>query len=246
MNKYQTQFKKIKQILNTKSIVSIRFSNKKSNRYKIFQDTACTALARSLKDKRLVYLDRKQGQLCAGGNYFLDFKKCSDKEVCDVYIKKEKVFSNQVVCKDFLQQVKKYKNNIKSKYILLSPLDKEVNKPDVVALLVNPAQASRIIGLSIFNKLQEPIVSPAGPLCLDIQAPFYSNRLHLNFIDYFDRYYQGKQGGRLIWEDGEMMIFCNYRIFCELLNNLDNSPHGGYKIKLKACKTSPIVSINQN
>lgn len=232
MLNYISQFNLIRKTLGIKAIASIRFSNEKSESYKQYQDTACTALARALKNKKQILIDRKDGQLCAGGNYFLNITEHSKKEICHTYVKDEKIFNNNAVCLSFLKKMSKYPEQ-KKRYILFSPLEKEINKPDIIILLVNPAQAGRILGLSVFNKMDYPSVIPAAPTCFSLYAPLISKQAHLNFIDYYDRYYQGKQHGKLIWDDEEMLISLTFFKFSDIIKLIPLSAHGSYKTSLK-------------
>lgn len=239
MPSYISQFNLIKKTLRINSIVSIRFSNRKSDYYKPYKDTVCTALARTLKTKKHVFIDRKYGQLCPGGNYFLNITKYSKKEICNTYVKDEKIFNDNAVCLSFLKKISKCPEQ-KKRYILFSPLEKEIKKPDIIILLLNPAQVGRILGLSVFNKMDYPSVIPAAPTCLSLYAPLISNQLHLNFIDYYDRYYQGKQNGKLIWDDEEMLISLPFSTFTDIIKSIPLSAQGAYKTNLKPQTVSKI------
>ena len=226
---FQKQAQLIKKELAVRKILTVRFANVKPARFKRFQDTVCTALARVLLKKVSTFIDREQGQLCSGGDYFLKISNPSLKEVCKVYVKDEKVFKNEAICKSFLKKNPKYPNRAKKRYILLSPLDKETQAPAVVILLVNPAQAGRILGLSVRQKMKSPLVVPALSTCASIYAPLEAKQIHLNFIDYYDRYHQGKQKGRLFWLDEELLISMPYATFKEILKAIPISAHGSYQ-----------------
>ncbi len=227
MANYKSEFNSIRKVLKINNIISVRFVNAKPGYYKQYQDTACTALARSLKNKKYVFIDRKYGQLCSGGNYFLNITNSPKKEICDIYIKDEKVFNNNKVCLSFLNKVS---NCPKIKrYILFSPLEGETKKPDIVIMLVKPSQASRLLGLSVFKKMNYPSIIPAAPTCLSIYEPLLSNKIHLNFIDYYDRYFQGKMNKKYIWEENEMIISLTFAQFHKILENFDKSSQGAFK-----------------
>ncbi len=230
--RYISQFNLIRKTLGIDSIVSIRFSNGKANCYKQYKDTVCTALARALKSKKCVFIDRKFGQLCPGGNHFLNITKYSKKEICNIYVKDEKIFNDNMVCLSFLEKIPNCLEQEK-RYILFSPLEKEIKKPDIIILLLNPAQAGRILGLSVFKKMNCPSIIPAAPTCLSIYVPLVSNQIHLNFIDYYDRYYQGKQNSKLIWDDEEMLISLPFLTFTDIIKSIPVSAHGLYKTNLK-------------
>lgn len=242
MPNYISQFNLIKKILGINGVASIRFSDRKLDYYRQYKDTVCTALARVLKTKTQVFIDRKYGQLCPGGNYFLNITKYSEKEICDTYVKDEKIFNNNTACFSFLKKMSKCPEQ-KKRYILFSPLEKEVKKPDIIILLLNPSQAGRILGLSVFKKMGCPNVIPASPTCFSIYAPLISNQMHLNFIDYYDRYYQGKQNGKSIWDDGEMLVSLTFSMFSNIIKSIHLSPHGLHKTNLKPQSVSEIFHI---
>ena len=154
---YKKQYEALNQCLKIKNIISVRFSNTKNLKFKKFKDTCCTAMARSFKKEINTYIDRERGQLCPGGNYFLNIKHSSIKEVCNVYMKDEKVFENNLACNACLEEFPKYPKAAEKRYILFTPLFKESKKPNVILFLANPAQASRILGLSVYKKMSFPL-----------------------------------------------------------------------------------------
>lgn len=233
---YKKQFKIIKKYLKIKKIISIRFSNTKTTNFKKYNDTACTALARSFKNNIYAYIDRREGQLCSGGDYFLDIAHPSKKEICEVYVKDEKIFQNNTTCNAFIKNLPKYPTAAEKRYILFTPLIKERNKPDVIMFLANPAQASRILGLSVYKKMSYPSIMSALSTCASIYAPLESDSIHLNFIDYYDRYYQGKQKGRLLWKDSDLIISMPFSMFKEIIRCIPLSAHGSFKPKIKPQK----------
>lgn len=239
---YKKQSETLKKCLKIEKIISIRFSSRKTFAFNKFRDTACTALARSLRSDILTYIDRKSGQLCPGGNYFLNITHPSTKEICAVYVEDEKVFANDLICSNFIKKLPKYQAVAKKRYILFTPLVKENNKPDVVLFLANPAQTGRILGLSVYKKMSYPSVMPALPTCASLYAPIEGNKIHINFIDYFDRYHQGKQNGRSLWKDSNLIISMPFGIFEEIIKYIPMSAHGNYKPKIKPQKIDPIVN----
>lgn len=238
--KYKKQFNLIKSNLRIEKIISIRFSNTKSIQYTKYNDTVCTALARCFKNNILTYIDRKTGQLCPGGDYFLKIKNISSKVVNNVYVKDEKIFQNSAVCNKFIKKLPSYPDAEKTRYILFTPLTKEKNKPDVIMMLTNPAQAGRILGLSVYKKILQPLILPALSTCASIYAPIESGRIHLNFIDYYDRYYQGRQKGISLWKDSGLIISMPFGIFEEIIKHIPLSAHGNFKPKIKPQKFDPI------
>lgn len=239
---YKKQFETIRKYLKIGKIISVRFSNIKTTNFDKFKDTACTAIARSFKDNTFTYIDRKAGQSCPGGNYFLSITHPSIKEVYGVYVKDEKVFKNNSVCDGFLKNLPRYPNIAKTRYILFTPLIKEKIKPNVIIMLVNSAQAGRILGLSVYKKFLPPLVLPALSTCAAIYAPVESSRVHLNFIDYYDRYCQGRQKGTSLWKDSDLIISMPFDIFEKIIKYIPLSAHGNFKSKIRPQKFDPINS----
>ena len=238
--RYTTQFKIIKHSLGIKHCISIRFANRKSDRHTRYRDTACTALARSLLRRVLTYIDRNEGQLCPGGNFFLGITRAPKKEIYDTYAKDEKVFSNQAACRQFLNDLPPYPRQANKRFVLFTPLDRENQRPEVVTLLATPAQTGRILGLSVFKKMSYPTLIPALSTCASIYTPLTTKNIHINFIDYYDRYYQGKQNGKLLWKDSQMIVAMPYAIFQKIVEHIQRSAHGNFKPKLKPEKVDPL------
>lgn len=243
MNKYQKQLSILRQALKIEQAASISFVDKKSENYKKFEDTACTALVRCIKFGAQTFIDRKNGQLCSGADYFLGIKDLPSEEISSIYIKEEKVFENEKSCNPFLKNLPKYPTRLNKKYILLTPFELEVKKPDIIILLANPAQVSRILGLSVFKDFKIPHIVPAGPTCLSLYAPLITNSVHLNFIDYFDRYYQCVNNGGSVFGDSEMVVSLPYSLFSDIIDCVEKSSHGLFQPNLRPQK---ITKLCQN
>jgi len=235
---YKKQFAIIKKVLGINNIVSIRFSDTKTAKFKKYKDTVCTALVRSLKSKIPTYIDRLVGQLCSGGNYFLGITHSSKKEICDVYVKDEHVFQNNSVCHKFLGYLPKYPAVAMKKYILITPLTKETKPPHVILLLATPAQVGRILGLCVFKNYKLLYILPAGPTCVSLFTSLTTNGVHLNFIDYYDRHRQCVKGGVSAFNDEEMIVALPYKLFNGIIECVEKSPHGSFEPDLKPAKVS--------
>lgn len=234
--------------------VSVRFSDalprdiSKKSIGDFYRDTACTALCRCLKlGKRLVVAaeGNRQGippQPCSGANFFFGWKKISPAETYQEYVEIEQVFASEKICINFLQQVPAYPHSIKKRLIILSPLSQESAIPQVVVFAVNAARASRILGASVYHRYQEARVIPAIPTCLSLYLPLTDQKVYVNFIDYYDRYHQGKQSKeRLIWKEDEMIVSMTFPPFREMVSNIDLTPHGRFNPDLKPQIFDPIL-----
>ncbi|MCX6790640.1 MAG: DUF169 domain-containing protein [Candidatus Gribaldobacteria bacterium] len=233
--------KKFKKALGLENeIISVSFVKKLPILHRHYRDTACTALARALLKREKVFFGNQAfGQLCSGAKYFFKTESISDDKACSVYVKDEQVFAKQKVCQDFLKSLPKFPADLQNRFITIEPLLAK-SKPSVVVMLVNPAQASRILGLLNYRVYRPIVILPNQPSCIAIFAPLATGQPHCNFIDYYDRYYQGKIKGQKIWPEEKMLISLTAKDFREVLNNLAKSPHGTFRPTLKPQKVDPI------
>lgn len=233
------KIKKLKRILKIDDeILGIYFTDKKPVNLKKYKDTACTALARCFFQKEKVFFDAKYNpQLCPGADYFLKLKKIKNSEAIDVYVKKEHVFQNRNICKSFLSGLPQFPKHLKNKFIIIKPLNIKEN-PKIIILLLNPAQVGRIIGLANYNKYKKIETYPNQPTCLAFFAPLVTKNLHINFLDYYDRYHQGRINNKNIWPENKMIVSMSYSDFKIILTNLEKSPHGKFKPKLSPARIS--------
>lgn len=219
----------IKKVLKIRTeVLGVEYSGKSIENGICCRDTACTAISRSFgRKKRVVIKKWSHAQLCSGGDYFLKIKDISDEEAIGVYVDTEKVFESNDTCKMFLGSLPEFPDSLKTKNIIIGPL-RMMNDALVVIFLVTPAQAGRIIGLLNYKKYSEIKIIPGQPTCISLFAPLVAGQPHVNFIDYYDRYYQGIVRGKKIWPDGKMIVSMTLAQFEEACDNLHKSPHGSF------------------
>ncbi|MDO8424612.1 MAG: DUF169 domain-containing protein [bacterium] len=237
-NRNIEKFKKVLKIKD--AVLGSYFSDKLPLGSRRYRDTACTALARSfLKGCPVSFDAKRHRQLCPGANYFLKLAYISKNEVIDVYLKKESVFSRKIVCRKFLSTLPKFPRRLRNKSITIKPLE-ITGRPLTVLLLVNPAQAGRILGLLNYDQYKTVEIYPNQPACLSLFVPIITKRPHINFIDYYDRYYQGTIGRKNIWPEDKMILSLRLEDFKTILNNLEKTPQGSFLPKLSPQKTDDI------
>ncbi len=211
------------------SILGIHYLDKFPKKYNHYKDTACTALIRAFLKKETLFFDaKKYPQLCMGANYFLNLSKIKDSEAIKIYTKKEHIFQSANTCKEFIKSLPKFPKRFQNKFIVIKPFEAR-DTPRVIILLVNPAQAGRIIGLANYNKYKKINIIPNQPTCLSFFAPIATKSICINFIDYYDRYYQGKINGKYLWPENKMIVSLEFRRFKEILKNFSKSPQGNLK-----------------
>lgn len=234
-------FAKFKEVLKIKeTILGIHFLNSLPKKFEHHKDTVCTALARAFKKRETLVFDAcNYLQLCPGADYFLKLSPVSDREAINIYVKEEHIFKDTNVCQKFLSSLPKIPNQFKNKFIVIKPFQVE-DLPQLIILLVNPAQVGRVLGLLDYQKSEKIEVFPNQPTCLSFFTPLVTRQPHLNFIDYYDRYYQGKVNQKLIWPEEEMIISLTLGQFKKVLNNLEKSPQGAFKPDLNPQKVERI------
>lgn len=232
------KFKKHLKIKNP--ILGIYFLKKPPKETKHYRDTACTALARAFLKKEPVFFGFGScRQICRGAEYFLKLSKINIGEVLEVYTKKELIFKNKNVCRKFLRSLPKLPFKFKNKNILIKPF-KAGDRPHVIISLVNPSQTSRIIGLMGYDDYKVIKIYPNQPTCLSFFAPIVTGQAHLNFIDYYDRYYQGKINKKTLWPEDALLVSLIFKDFQKILSNFYNSSQGIIKPKIKPAKVDRI------
>jgi len=223
-----------KKILGIKEeILGITFSDIKPAKFKFYRDTACTILARAFSTKKTLLFGKKNyRQLCPGADYFLKFSRISQAQAIKAYIEKECVFKNKNICRNFLNSLPKPSSFLKNKFIIIKPLASN-DRPAIVLLLTTPAQTGRILGLLSYSHYRRVEIFPCLPTCFSFFFPLTTSNIHLNFIDYYDRYYQGKAKGKSIWPESKMIVSMESKDFEEVLSNLRITPYGNLKPKLR-------------
>ncbi|MDP3093675.1 MAG: DUF169 domain-containing protein [bacterium] len=207
---------------------------------KHYRDTACTALARAFLNRKTTFFGLKNHpQLCPGADYFFGMAGIKTEEIAKVYVKKERVFKNKNICKKFLAAIPQPPFFLKKGVIVIKPLQTR-DKPAIVVLLINPGQASRILGLLNFDQYNPLEILPNQPSCISLFAPLANGKTHLNFIDYYDRDYQGKFQSKSVWPEEKMLISLKFRDFERMLGNLGKSSQGKFRPKLSPVKVDRI------
>lgn len=224
----------------TQTIVGVNFLAHAPKNNQAKKDTACTALARVFIKREDVYFNATtQPQLCSGANYFLKLGTVSDREAIGNYVADEQVFANEAVCKTYLKSLPKFPQDLQQKTIAIKSLEAK-DKPAVVIMLLNPAQVGRVLGLLNYSEYRKIEISPNQSTCISLFSPLATGQPHLNFIDYYDRYYQGRAGQKYLWPEGMMLLSVTGGQFEKIVANLDKSAQGSFVPKIKPQKIDKI------
>lgn len=229
------KFKKSLKI--TEIILGVFFVDKFPDGVKHYKDTACTAIARTFLNKKTIFFNGKEyPQLCSGADYFLKLsKKILTQGAIKVYTKDEHVFKNKKVCQKYLNFLPKFPDKLRNKNIVIKPFSLS-DRPCVVMILVNPAQAGRILGLLNYDVYENIIMNPCQPTCISLFAPLVTKKIHVNFIDYYDRYYQGKIKDKYIWPEDKLILSMTFSHFKNIIRYLAKSAHGTFQPLIKPKK----------
>ncbi|MDO8529745.1 MAG: DUF169 domain-containing protein [bacterium] len=231
--------KKFGSLAGIENIISVYFCDDFKFKAKCFQDTICTAVARVFLNHETIIFSKEHKQLCPGADYFLKLSKISISEAIKNYVKDEHVFCNEKVCRNFLKHLPKFPKELKHKNIVMKPFEFKDN-PQIIVMLLTPALAGRVLGLLNYDKYENVVLNPSQPTCISLFSPIVTEKPHINFIDYYDRYYQNKFNGKSIWSEGKLIISLKYNDFIVILNNFSKSSHGSYNPNISVQKVDPI------
>jgi uncharacterized protein (DUF169 family) len=108
----------------------------------------------------------KENCTCGGGLHFLGLSFMSLKKLASILSDKHKAYQSVDVAK---ASIRKQPQPIKRGNVLvLGPLDKFDDDPDLVILFVNAAQADKILGLASFKGAEPFMYYPVSNICSTI------------------------------------------------------------------------------
>ncbi len=188
--------------------VSISFCNEVPSDCPITDDEVSECIAQAAKNGQNLAINCRRGRFSAG-SYFAERGEIPVEEIIDVYVNKECVFKDKEIAREFLCRVGR--NPVECSHIRFSSgFDQNA---DVVLLVVNVSQASRVLGLSCYEGNFKVDLVPAAPTCASLFRPLIEPEcIHVNLIDYFDRDYQAK--GK--FGEGELIVSMRPGVYKEM------------------------------
>jgi len=200
--------------------VSVRFSDTLPPDSSLTGDEVSNAIARAAKCGAVLAISCRRKRYSAG-SYFACHRTIPRSEIVRTYVEQEHVFPDAQTAHAFLDTVQR--SPVRSRYILFTP--KIADDADVVILIAQAQQASRILGLSGYRNQFVIDAIPAAPTCAAIYRPLIEpERIHINFIDYFDREVQAKG----FYAPGELLVSMTPVLYRELLDAAERSAHGRF------------------
>jgi len=198
--------------------VSVSFTDKRPEGIDLTEDEIGAAIARVSKIGTQVAINCRRRRHSAG-SYFACGRDIPENDIEETYVEKEKVFARRHHLHDFLECVGR--NPKRCKYVWLKPGVDEC--ADAIVLIVNASQAGRALGLAAYHGNFGVDLIPAAPTCAAVFRPLIDpKRIHVNFVDYFDRDLQARD----CFEDGELLLSMTPKLYCSLISAIDLSPHG--------------------
>lgn len=198
-------------------LVSVRFIDRIPKSEKISNDLYCSAIARSIKTGKKIVIDCRR-HLCAGGNYFVGGIPIGQKDIVDVYVNKEFVFRDKEIACDFIKRAGR--NVCVRRYVVFEPFK---NRADVIVGIANAEQISRILGLASYSGNFGVDIVPAISTCSSLFRPLLeSQKIHINFIDYFDRHLQCPG----FFDSNDIIVSMSPQMFRAVRRAYSLSPHG--------------------
>jgi uncharacterized protein (DUF169 family) len=158
--------------------------------------------------------------LC-GGRVHLGMGESPIRKLDEFLVRKEKLFSSKAAACTLLNTAKARAPH-KNEYVVFSPLEQAVFTPNVVVIIVIPAQVSRILFLNAFDTGEVEAIH-GEPLCSGvIAAPITTARIGISFLDVSSRTF-GK------YKPEEMVVGIPYQRLLRIIDSIDRSTAGTAK-----------------
>jgi uncharacterized protein (DUF169 family) len=176
----------------------------------------CEAFDVVRREKVVVNLS-KDNCTCAGGLHFIGLSPMPLERLGGLLADGHKAYESIDVA---MASVRKQPQPIKRGNILvLGPLDKFEDDPDLVILFVNPAQADRILGLASFKGAKPFTYYPASNICSTITNTLAKEGSEINFVSVFERRTRE-------WSPNELIIALPLKDFETAVENIPRSGFG--------------------
>lgn|GEM_PF-2044036 len=200
--------------------VSVFFSARKPSSIAVTDDLIGTALVRAAKKGKSVCIDCRRMPVSAD-SYFACNQPLRPALLEEIYLRRERIFADRRTLRDFLRGVGR--NPTHARYISFVPGARR--RAAVIACIVRPPNAGRMLGLAAYEGIFSVDIIPAAPTCAAVFRPLIrSGAIHINFIDYFDRQIQAKG----FFKDDELIISMTPKVCRRLAAAFNRSAHGAF------------------
>jgi len=194
-----------------------RFSDKADERGdKARRLRVCEAFDAVRREKVVINLS-KDNCTCAGGQHFIGLSSMPLEKLAALLADGHKAYESIEVA---MASVKKQPQPIKrGNVLILGPLDKFEDDPDLVIFFVNPAQADRILGLASFKGAEPFTYFPASNICSTITNSLAKGRPEINFVSVFERRVHS-------WSPNELIVALPLKDFETAVESISRSGFG--------------------
>ncbi|MGD0029196.1 MAG: DUF169 domain-containing protein [Candidatus Bathyarchaeia archaeon] len=171
-----------------------------------------------VKRENVVLNLSKENCTCPGGRHFTGLEVLPVETIASFVTKKgHSVYKSVDAAVGSIKRQPQPVN--RGDFFILGPLEKFEKEPDIVFLLVNPAQAERILGLVSFRGAEPFTYYPASSICSTITNVMAKGKPEINLISAFER-----RGGR--WAPNELMVGMPLKDFEAAIENIPESGYG--------------------
>jgi uncharacterized protein (DUF169 family) len=197
-----------------------RFSDKADERGdKARRLRVCDAFDAVRREKVVINLS-KDNCTCAGGQHFIGLSSMPLEKLAALLADEHKAYESTETA---MASVKKQPQPIKrGSVLILGPLDKFEDDPDLVIFFVNPAQADRILGLASFRGAEPFAYYPASNMCSTITNTLAKGKPEINFVSTFER--RARE-----WSPNELIVALPLKDFETAVESIPSSGFGTAK-----------------
>lgn len=160
----------------------------------------------------------KENSKCPGGTYYLGLgERVSGVE--EFLVDVEHIFSSHPIARAHFTHAITPPTGL-APYVCFAPVTSMPEKPDLVLIVCNPMQASRILGLLAYDGAPGLKLSAFGAACQTaITNPLMNGNVDVSFIDISARRRAG-------FSDDELVVSLPYREFMRAILNIEHSIFG--------------------
>lgn len=180
----------------------------------------CDALRKTTHDNIVISLS-KESCTCAGGRHFTGLEIIPIERIApSLTTGKHRVYDSLNTALASISKQPQPKK--RGDFLILGPLEKFSKEPDLVLLLVNPAQADRILGLASFKGNEPFMYYPASSICSTVTNVLAKNKPEINLISKFER-----KAGK--WSPNELILALPFQTFKAAVASISESGYGTYR-----------------
>jgi uncharacterized protein (DUF169 family) len=198
------------------TLIGVKFSETPNAKGIAPNLSICEALGVVKKENVIINL-AMENCTCRGGRHFAGLQIVPVETISPILAEEgHRIYESKEVAETSVR--KQPQPAYRGKFLILGPLHKFDEDPDLVLFIVNPVQADRILGLASFKGTEPFAHFPATSICSTITNTLAKGKPDINFISTFER----KRGQ---WSPNELIIALPLKDF---LIAVESIPHSGY------------------